>query len=143
MTFELSPPILYELGFDQAIKWLIDQFKQKHNINITLLDDGSVKPFDSNIRFFLFQAVRELLINIAKHSQTDRAKITLTRYNDKLKISVTDKGIGFSDTSTGNSGYGLFNIRERMNHINGKFKIKSVPDHGTQVTLIAPFKLTK
>lgn len=143
LTFELSPPILYELGFDQAIKWLIDQFKQKHNINITLLDDGSVKPFDSNIRFFLFQAVRELLINIAKHSQTDRAKITLTRYNDKLKISVTDKGIGFSDTSTGNSGYGLFNIRERMNHINGKFKIKSVPDHGTQVTLIAPFKLTK
>jgi len=143
LTFELSPPILYELGFDQAIKWLIDQFKQKHNINVTLLDDGSFKPFDSNIRFFLFQAVRELLINIAKHSQTDRAKIALTRYGNKLKISVTDKGIGFSDTSTGNSGYGLFNIRERMIHINGKFKIKSVPNHGTQVTLIAPFKLTK
>jgi len=143
LTFELSPPILYELGFDQAIKWLIDQFKQKHNIKVTLLDDGSVKPFDSNIRFFLFQAVRELLINIAKHSQTDRAKIALTRYGDKLKISVTDKGLGFSETSAGNSGFGLFNIRERMNHINGKFKIKSAPDHGTQVTLIAPFKLIK
>lgn len=143
LTFELSPPILYELGFDQAIKWLIDQFRQKHNIDVTLLNDGSIKPFDSNISFFLFQAVRELLVNIAKHSQTDRAKIAFTRCNNKLKISVTDKGIGFSDTSTVNSGYGLFNIRERMNHINGKFKIKSVPDHGTQVTLLAPFKLTK
>ena len=143
LTFELSPPILYELGFEQAIKWLIDQIGEKYGIKTTLIDDGSDKPFDSNIRFFLFQAVRELMINIAKHAQSDSAKITLTRLKDRLKISVIDFGIGFSDTAPTNSGFGLFNIRERMNHVNGKFTLSSTPGQGTVVTLEAPFDLTE
>lgn len=139
LTFELSPPILYELGFDQAIKWLIDQFHDKYGTKFMLVDDGSDKPFDSNIRFFLFQAVRELMINIVKHARSDRAKIVISRRNNRLQISVKDKGIGFSSESVKESGYGLFNIRERMNHIGGKFEIKSTPGQGTSVTLVAPF----
>jgi PAS domain S-box-containing protein len=138
LTFELSPPILYELGFSQAIKWLIDQFHNKYDIKIALVDDGSEKPFSSNIRFFLFQAVRELMINIVKHAQSDNAEIALKKQKNKLIISVTDYGAGFSGSSSGKSGYGLFNIRERMDHINGKFKISSVPGQGTRVTLEAP-----
>lgn len=143
LTFELSPPILYELGFEQAIQWLIDQIHEKYGIRTKLIDDGSKKPFDSNIRFFLFQAVRELMINIAKHSQSDSAKITLARSRDRLKISVKDFGIGFSDAGSGNSGFGLFNIRERMNHVNGKFHLSSAPGRGTVVTLEAPFSLNE
>lgn len=143
LTFELSPPILYELGFEQAIKWLIDQIHEKYGIKTTLIDDGSHKPFDSNIRFFLFQAVRELMINITKHAQSDSAKITLDRLKDRLKISVIDYGIGFSDAVPRNSGFGLFNIRERMHHINGKFRLSSKPGQGTVVTLEAPFYLNE
>lgn len=143
LTFELSPPILYELGFEHAIKWLIDQIYEKYGIRTTLIDDGSEKPFDSNIRFFLFQAVRELMINIAKHAQSDSARITLSRLKTRLKISVTDYGTGFSETTSQTSGFGLFNIRERMNHINGKFSLSSVPGEGTVVTLEAPLDLKK
>jgi PAS domain S-box-containing protein len=141
LTFELSPPILYELGFEHAIKWLIDQIYEKYGIRTTLIDDGSEKPFDSNIRFFLFQAVRELMINIAKHAQSDSARITLSRIKNRLTISVTDYGTGFSETTSQTSGFGLFNIRERMNHINGKFSLSSVPGEGTVVTLEAPLDL--
>jgi PAS domain S-box-containing protein len=143
LTFELSPPILYELGFEHAIKWLIDQIYEKYGIRTTLIDDGSEKPFDSNIRFFLFQAVRELMINIAKHAQSDSARITLSRIKNRLKICVTDYGTGFSETTSQTSGFGLFNIRERMNHINGKFSLSSVPGEGTVVTLEAPLDLKK
>jgi PAS domain S-box-containing protein len=143
LTFELSPPILYELGFEPAIRWLIDQIREKYGITTKLIDDGSDKPFDSNIRFFLFQAIRELMINIAKHAQSDSAKITLTRLKDRLKISVIDYGIGFSDTASRKSGFGLFNIRERINHVNGKFNLSSKPGQGTVVTLEAPFDLNE
>ena len=141
LTFELSPPILYELGLSQAIKWLIDQFKKKHGLEIYLKDDGHEKPFDNSIRLFLFQAVRELLVNIAKHAKADSAKIEMRKDNSQLYITVEDNGIGFSGPSVTYNGYGLFNIRERMNHINGHFEIKSKPGRGTRVTLIAPLKI--
>jgi PAS domain S-box-containing protein len=139
LTFELSPPILYELGLSQAIKWLIDQFHKKHGLKTTLEDEVFEKPFDHNIRYFLFQAVRELLVNIVKHAQASEAKIKILCNNNKLRISVEDNGIGFPESTSKNSGYGLFNIREQMNHINGHFEISSKPGRGTQVTLIAPF----
>ncbi|MBI5666227.1 MAG: PAS domain S-box protein [Nitrospirae bacterium] len=141
LTFELSPPILYELGLSQAVKWLIDQFREKHGLDIELIDDGHDKPFDNNTRFFLFQAVRELLVNVVKHAQATKANIIMTRDDDDLHIVLEDNGIGFSKPSVNHDGYGLFNIRERMNHINGQFEIKSMPGRGTRVTLVAPLMI--
>ncbi len=143
LTFELSPPILYELGLSQAIKWLIDQFHGKHGLKIVFEDDGHDKPFDYNTRFFLFQAVRELLVNIVKHADASKAKIKMLNDNGKLTITVEDNGVGFSKPSLTFNGYGLFNIRERMDHINGSFEIRSKPNRGTQVILAAPFKISK
>jgi len=141
LTFELSPPILYELGLRQAIQWLVDQFKENHGISIELeKDDVDMSP-DNSIRFIVFQAVRELLINVVKHSQATRVKIHMSANNGSIKIVVEDNGAGFSASSSAYSGYGLFNIRERMTHINGRFEIKSTPSAGTRVTLITPVNL--
>jgi PAS domain S-box-containing protein len=139
LTFELSPPILYELGLSQAVQWLIDQFREKHGIKITFIDDGIDKPFDNSTRFILFQAIRELLVNIVKHAQASKVIIKMSGINRKLRITIEDDGIGFSKPAVNSSGYGLFNIRERMNHIKGNFEIKSMPGKGTGVTLDAPF----
>lgn len=141
LTFELSPPILDELGFSQAVQWLIDQFRERYGLHTTLIDDGSEKPFNGNISFFLFQAVRELLINIIKHSESDRATVRLSRHGDVFQISVSDNGIGCPDILQERTGFGLFNIRERMHHINGTFRIQSLPSGGTRVTLEAPFDM--
>lgn len=138
LTFELSPPILYELGLSQAVKWLIDQFREKHGLDVELIDDEQDEPFSNHTRFFLFQAIRELLVNVVKHAQASRTKIIMRRDNEKLLIVLEDNGIGFSKTSASYEGYGLFNIRERMNHVKGRFEIKSTPGRGTRVTLAAP-----
>lgn len=139
LTFELSPPILYELGLSQAVKWLIDQFREKHGLKIYLQDDGNDKPFDNNTRFFLFQAIRELLFNVVKHAHAAEAKVSMSSNNNKLHIIIEDDGTGFTMPSSYQGGYGLFNIRERMNHINGQFEIKSLPGRGTRVSLVAPY----
>lgn len=141
LTFELSPPILYELGLSQAIKWLIDQFREKHGINIIFIDDNQNKPFDNNTRFFIFQSIRELLMNVVKHAQATHAKIVLKNHNNSLHITLEDDGVGFSSPPINHDGYGLFNIRERMNHIKGEFEIKSVPGQGTRVTLVTPLTI--
>ena len=140
LTFELSPPILYKSGFDPAVKWLIDQFRDRHGLDIALINDGRDKPFDKNICFLLFQAIRELLANIAKHAQASRVIIKMSRKNNRMYVTIEDNGIGFSEPAGNHTCYGLFNIRERINRINGKFEIKSSPGNGTRVSLVAPLK---
>ncbi len=143
LTFELSPPVLYELGFEAAVKWLVRQTKQQYGFSTRFKSDEHPKPFEHNVRVLLFQAVRELLVNVAKHAHAQNVTVSSRRVHDEIQISVEDDGAGF-DTSQISShdyktgGFGLFSIRERLSHIGGHLDVKSRPGHGTCVTLVVP-----
>jgi signal transduction histidine kinase len=144
LTFELSPPILYELGLEAGIEWLTEQIQEKHGIQIGFEDDRQSKPMNEEIRFILFKATRELLINIVKHAQASEAKVSIWREDISIRIRVEDDGVGFS-TSEGKqlgktAGFGLFNIRERIKYLEGDMVIESEPGRGTRVTLSAPLE---
>jgi signal transduction histidine kinase len=84
--------------------------------------------------------VRELLINVAKHAETDRATVTLRieDYN-RLCIEVQDSGRGFDtravETQSAGEHFGLLCVRERMEAMNGCLRVKSAVGQGTAVTL--------
>lgn len=144
LTFELSPPILYELGFCHAVQWLVDQFNEQQDIEIILGKYVGDIDLDNSVRFILFQALRELLINIIKHARATKVKINMSVVEENLKIVVEDNGIGFPESLNTYSGYGLFNIRERMNYINGHFKIMPIAhNRGTRATLMTSLKLSE
>ena len=67
----------------------------------------------------------------------------LRNINSSVQICVEDKGVGFyppadKSSNTTIEGLGLFRIKERLGSLGGQFEIKSQPNHGTQVTLVAP-----
>lgn len=145
LTFELSPPVLHELGLEAAVQWLVERIRERHDIMIQFEDDGQLKLLDDEVKVLLFQATRELLANIVKHAQTRNAKISTRRNYDNIRINVKDEGIGFDtheifSNIKRNGGFGLFNIHERLNHIGGHLEIQSIPGHGTQVTMVAPLR---
>jgi PAS domain S-box-containing protein len=146
ITFELSPPVLYELGLVAALEWLTRRIQREHGIPTRFHDDGQPKPIDDDFRIVLFQAVRELLVNVVKHAGASHAQVLVRRDADALRIIIEDDGQGFSpaqleaDRHSGSS-FGLFNIRERLDYLGGKLKIRSEPGRGTRVTLIAPLNL--
>ena len=144
LTFELSPPVLYELGLVPALEWLARKIQEDHGIPTRFHDDGQPKPLHENLRVVLFQAVRELLVNVVKHSQARHAQVILRRDGDALRIVVEDDGVGF-ETAKMNAetprSFGLFNIRERIEYLGGRLKIRSMCNYGTRATLIAPLKL--
>jgi len=144
LTFELSPPVLYELGFDAAMEWLAEQIQDQHHIEVDLEDDRQSKPMSDEIRISLFKAVRELLINIIKHAKAHKAKVSTRREDNTIRITVEDDGAGFSlpeDKILGKiDGYGLFSIRERLKHLGGSFEIESKLGCGTRITLAAPLE---
>jgi PAS domain S-box-containing protein len=147
LVFELSPPVLYELGVESAIEWLAEEVQKQRGLVCQVHNDHQPKPLDDTVRVILFQAVRELLLNANKHARASMVKIFLRRVHGHIRIDVVDDGIGF-DTSTadfltsGTSGFGLFSIRERLSLIDGQLDIESRPGHGTKITLSTPLKLT-
>jgi len=146
LTFDLSSPTLYELGLEAAIReWLHEEVQQKHGIYTEFADVEQPKPLDDDVRALLYRAVRELLVNVVKHAQAQKVKVSIGRDNSNVRIEVVDDGIGFVPFPQLNKmvGFGLFSIRERLNYLGGSIEIKSSPDQGTNVTLIAPIKRGK
>jgi PAS domain S-box-containing protein len=145
LTFELSPPVLYELGLVAAIEWLAEQFQDKHDLRCLVESDNLPTPLKDDIKVILFRSVRELLVNIVKHAQAKTAKITIRVIKDTIRVRVTDDGIGYNladnnQGTTNSHAFGLFSISERIRHLGGELEIDSKPGQGTMATLLAPLK---
>ncbi len=145
LIFELSSPLLYVLGLESAISQLSEQIHTQHNIMVDFEDDKQPKHLDDNVKILLFRSVRELLLNIVKHSKASNAKVSILKNGENVQINVKDKGVGFDISKIishiGQTGrFGLFSIRERLDHLGGYLKIKSRPGHGTCVTMMVPLK---
>ena len=145
LTFDLCPPILYELSFEAAAGWLADQFHQQHGIEFIVHDDGAAKPLTEEMRAILFQALREIYVNVVKHAAATKVDVALSRCGQNIRIVVRDNGGGF-DVETlrhpepDRGGFGLFNIRERLKYLGGSMDVSSAKGAGTCVTIDAPLK---
>ena len=140
LTFDLSPPILYELGLEAALEWLAEQFQKQHDIIFKVEDDGKPKPLADTCRSLLFMAVRELLVNVIKHAKAQNVSISIRRVGKEVRVIVQDDGIGFNTSQIERQAnvFGLFSIRERLRYIGGHFNLESHCGHGTRISLIAP-----
>ncbi len=143
LTFEISPPVLYELGFESAMEWLVRNVRKMHGFDAEFESDGQDKPMDNNIRVLLFQAVRELLVNIAKHAQASMVTVISEREDNQIRVRVIDDGVGFDveqvrGKAENSTGFGLFSIRERLGLVGGSVEIDSKLGVGTKVILKAP-----
>ncbi|HWF59364.1 MAG TPA: response regulator [Nitrospira sp.] len=142
---ELSPPVLQEQGLLAGLMWLVD-YMQRHELAVTVDVERAgdiVLPEDRAV--LLFQSVRELLINVAKHGTVKRATVRMIHEEGLLRIVVRDEN-GFDlaaaaaaaaadNTSPLSSKFGLFSIRERMKSLGGSFDLQSAPGQGTTATL--------
>ncbi len=145
LVAELSPPVLREHGLPAGLKWLGEQMRH-HQLVVTVdcpVDDLTI-PEEQAV--LLFQSVRELLINSAKHAGSRRATIRVTETRQVLRIEVQDHGKGFDPlviaspqrTTATSSRFGLFSIRERMKALGGTFELQSALGKGTTAILELP-----
>jgi signal transduction histidine kinase len=88
---------------------------------------------------FLFSAVRELLVNVAKHAQASDVAVRLRWLDDFVEVLVKDNGKGFrKGISESADGFGLFNIQERVSDLGGRVWLRSEPQRGTAVKIHLP-----
>jgi signal transduction histidine kinase len=96
---------------------------------------------DISLRVMLFRVIRELVYNIIKHAEADRATIDLDIGPCLFCVRVSDNGTGFdptvliSERGTDSKGFGLFSIKEQLSLYGGSLEIDSGPGRGTRVTI--------
>jgi signal transduction histidine kinase len=146
---ELRPPLLDELGLEEALCWLAHQTEQRARreesgnrgaltVNVSCVGTANVRlPADVELAFY--RVVQEALSNILKHAQATRVTIRL-RYNVRTGMSllIGDNGHGFTKGKTTSEQLGLVGMHERMGAVNGQLQLRTNPGHG--VTIRALYK---
>ena len=141
LSHELIPALLVRFGLFYAVE---DVCEKNSNSKLQVEYESSIekeKRFTDEFEIKIFFIVSELINNIIKHSNASMAKISIDHYGNQLSIKVFDNGKGF-DISKFNSleGFGINQIKSRINGMKGKINIDSKLDMGTIITIDVPIQ---
>lgn len=139
----LHPPLLDEAGLLSALRWYVEGFSQRSNIEVGLDIDEDFGRLPRELETAIFRIVQECLTNIHRHSGSTVAKIQVARSKGEVRVEVADSGKGISKekqqelTTSGAPGVGIAGMRERLRQLGGSLEIKS-NDRGTLVVVRLP-----
>ncbi|NCQ34867.1 GAF domain-containing protein [bacterium] len=142
LTFDLSPPMLYELGLPAALQALARKFERNHGIPCRLALKGRTLPPGAPGSVLLYRITGELLTNSLKHSGCTKIEIILSCTESEIRLMVADDGRGFDqsdETKEGpwkEGGFGLFSIRQRLEPLGGTMRAHA--GRGARITINLP-----
>jgi signal transduction histidine kinase len=144
MLFTLRPLILESSGLVPAVEQLAVKMKEAHEQDVFFeADDNAAEGLNLKKQGLIFSIIEEAVNNARKHAQSKQIRVQMWRQDDILTILVEDEGIGFnleqvvSQYEQGES-FGLINLQERAELVNGLLRIDTAPGQGTRITLTVP-----
>jgi signal transduction histidine kinase len=127
----LHPPLLDEAGLSSAVRWYLDGFAQRSNIQVVLDLPEDFGRLSSEAETAIFRVVQECLTNIHRHSGSSIAKIRFRRLDAQVVVEVQDEGKGIPRdkldalSTVGTPGVGIRGMRERLRQLGGDLQITS------------------
>ncbi len=132
----LRPLALDELGLAVALQYLIDTWQtnteNKTKVHFVINDD--IDHLNEQTSMIIFRVIQEALTNIAKHADAKNVYISISYLINILTVKIIDDGNGF-DIHQKTFGLGLIGIGERIEMLNGKLKIHSALNKGTEISI--------
>jgi signal transduction histidine kinase len=144
LSHNLQPPALNELSLQYELERLIND-NRTMSPQATFHFTYRLKPGDCSTdeAVAIYRVCQECLLNVFKHAEASSVHLMLERYDDRIKIYLTDNGVGFNTNETG-SGIGLQNIRSRLAFTeNLETHIESEPGKGTQIFISFKTQINK
>ncbi|WP_231129644.1 ATP-binding protein [Flavobacterium sufflavum] len=141
LSHQLLPSLLARFGLFYALNDLCE-INSNSNIHFDYSSNvTSETRYNEDYEMKMYFIISELLNNITKHSDASEAKLSLKEIDNQLHILVKDNGKGFEIKQYNTiEGFGLNQIKARINTMDGKIKIISKPNEGTSVKIIAPIE---
>lgn len=142
LMMDLNPAPSSNQDLTSTISWITQKMK-KYGLDVSVKVEGRPKRLQEEIIDVITRAVRELLYNVVKHAEINKADLTVIHLNRHVQIIVKDEGTGFAYGNMENlpekmNGFGLFNLQEQLEWFNGSMEIISKPGEGTEVKLLVP-----
>jgi signal transduction histidine kinase len=119
---------------------IADRFRRNTGLTVELKLPANEPQVAVDIIRHLGYIVTEALTNVWKHAGVGGATVVVRHLNGRVVVQVTDDGQGFEpvDVGSGQTGLGLWSMRERAQEIGGDIDIRSSIGGGTQVTISIP-----
>ena len=136
----LRPATLEEQGVAAAVEYLCEQTQKHFNIDVECKLDVEFNRLAPAVEMAIYRIVQEGLNNVAKHSRSPRARVTLSQRTDSLVVKVEDWGVGFSIDRVESKRYGLTGIRDRARLLGGKARIRTAEGEGTLLRVKLPLE---
>jgi signal transduction histidine kinase len=139
LSHELSPAVLHHGDLGEILRWLADQMQARHGLVVRVYAPGEVHPQSEAITALLYRTAQELLFNVVKHARVNQARVRVRQGGGSICLSVSDRGRGFDPQELGDAaGFGLLNIRERVELLGGRMKIRSTRGKGSTFVIVVP-----
>ncbi|PJJ08761.1 signal transduction histidine kinase [Flavobacterium sp. 1] len=139
LSHELMPALLVRFGLLYALE---DLCEKTSNSRIKIAFNSLIKikkRYNEDFEMKLYFIIAELINNIIKHSNATHASINAEETASSLIIHITDDGTGFKTNQFETlEGFGINQIRARVNNMKGEFVINSAPNKGTAIYLKVP-----
>jgi signal transduction histidine kinase len=127
LMYEKSRDLSYDnqsrQEFNEKILALVSSFD---NDDTRIIIVGNDYDFWKNLvptfREELFQIIRELLVNMKKHSCATQVVLKFSKENDTYQVFYSDNGIGLSEDVVEKNGFR--NMKTRLGEIGAKMKIE-------------------
>lgn len=137
ISYDLMPPVLSEFGIETAINQMCRNINQSTKTKVTFDCIGKGFECDDKTTMYLYRIAQEAVTNALKHAETDRVELQLVEQERAFLLIVEDFGKGFNVESI-KTGNGLYNMRERVRILTGRFDIISEKNKGTLVNVKIP-----
>ncbi|HEU4928990.1 MAG TPA: PAS domain S-box protein, partial [Candidatus Krumholzibacteria bacterium] len=132
LSADMSPIVLQGEGLPDALLWLAQQMQERYGLHVAVRNGVASFALEKSLRVILFQAVREVLFNVAKHAGTSEATVSMQQLDGTLRITIEDRGKGF-DVEHMSTGSTLLGIKRRLSLLGCQLEVASTPGKGTTV----------
>ncbi|MDC3255334.1 sensor histidine kinase [bacterium] len=145
---DLRPTVLDDLGLIPALKSFLEGFMKDTGIRVSLTAYRGVEKLSNVNRTVLYRVVQEALNNVAQHAKASHAEVRILKLQETVCMEIHDNGKGFQvddDAIFGDRSkrLGLLGMRERVEMVEGRFRVESAPGKETTVYVEIPHLDTK
>jgi signal transduction histidine kinase len=137
LIFELRPQMLNQEGLVVAVERLVGSLVARHRVQVHPILPAEPQ-LDLDKKEALYRILQECFNNITRHAHAHAIGVSLTQVNGRVKLEVTDDGVGFNPASPYPGHMGLVSMRERAAAIGAGLSIQSAPGQATRVIVEVP-----
>lgn len=140
IIYDLRPMALDDLGLVPTLKKYIENVAEYNEMKIEFVSIGEERRFNQKYEIAFFRLVQEAVQNSVKHANATQIVVKLELMERNLSMIIKDNGKGFDPSLKNQNSFGLIGMRERVDMLDGTFRINSVIDEGTAIFISVPQK---